>query len=108
MEDKKLYMVVNCGEMDNYSLFEWTEEELQSMIALFTRINKQKTHYAPVLYIYQCRKEDIIPLEEVKNQDWFEDSINELDVFNLDERAYTWKHKWRSIYDFPRVWPYRF
>lgn len=106
-----MYMVVNCGEMDNYSLFKWSDEELQSVIALFTRINEQNTRCAPTLYIYQCRQEDIIPLEEVENQSWFEDhgcSIDKLDIFKLDQQAYTWRDQWRSIYDFPRVWPYRF
>lgn len=111
MEDKKLYMVVNCGEMDNYSLFMWSEEELQSVIALFARINEQSPRYAPTLYIYKCKEEDIIPLEEVKDQSWFKDrhcSIDDLDIFKLDKQAYTWRDEWRSIYDFPRVWPYRF
>lgn len=106
MNDKKMYMVVNSGEMENYSLFEWTNEELQSVVTLFVRINEQNIRYAPTLYIYECREEYIIPLEEVEKQSWFEDggySVDELDIFKLDEQAYTWKDRWRSIYDFPRI-----
>lgn len=111
MEDKKLYMVVNCGEMANYSLFKWSVEELQSAITLFARINEQDVHCAPVLYIYRCKEQDIIPVEEIQNQDWYQNggySINELDVFKLDKQAYTWKDEWFSIYDCPRIWPYKF
>lgn len=111
MEDKKMYMVANCAEEDNLSLFMWSEEELQSMTALFTRMSEQDKGYAPMLYIYQCKEDVIIPLEEVKNQDWFKNegySIDELDVFKLDKHAYTWNNRWSSIYDLSRVWPYEF
>lgn len=111
MDSKRLYMVVNAGEMDNLSLFTWSEKELQSVISLFTRVNEQHISYAPILHIYACKEEDIIPLEEVAQQSWYEDgdySNNDLEIFKLDGQSYTWKDRWRSIYDFKRVFPDRF
>lgn len=111
MEDKKLYMVVNGGEIDNYSLFMWSEEELQSVIKLFTRINESDNNYAPKLYIYKDVEDKIIPLEEVEHQEWFKNggySIKDLDIFKLDTQSYTWGDQWYSIFDLTQLWPYRF
>lgn len=76
-----LYLVENSGEATSSKLMWLTNEELNTIIKVFSNMNRP--FLSPSVYIYLLKEEDIKEIDD-------EDSIDEDKIFKLDNKNYTW------------------
>lgn len=95
---ENLYLIENSGEFTSCGLTRLTDEELNTIIKVFSHMNHP--YFSPSICIYLLKEEDIkeIDINLLSDDPWDEDYIEEKNIFTLDNKYYTWTDKYFNPY----------